>query len=214
MKVFKRVEKDGLLFFTEEEPQDDILDGFRFTPIVELTETGEVALKELRKIIMIEIRHGNVLDVPTGIIVHGCNNVGVMGAGIAAEIKRRFPEAYNVYKEQHESMIRYPGSKEYTGLVRGEITYVEVAPSKFIVNAVTQGLGSKLRQVKYDAIVECFERVELLAKTIETSHGEKLDIVFPMIGAGLGGGNWNIISTIIDETIGDDFNKILYKFQP
>jgi len=32
-----------------------------------------------------------------------------------------------------------------------------------------------------------------------------------MIGAGLGGGNWNIIKKIIDETVSDDFKKILYK---
>jgi hypothetical protein len=32
-----------------------------------------------------------------------------------------------------------------------------------------------------------------------------------MIGAGLGGCNWNIIEKIIDETISDDFKKILYK---
>jgi O-acetyl-ADP-ribose deacetylase (regulator of RNase III) len=149
---------------------------------------------------MIEVRVGNVLDVPTGIIVHGCNCFGSFGAGIALAIKNRYPVAYKVYRYVYET----------DGLKLGEICSAEVEPSKYIVNANTQRNTGAGRQISYDAIVKCFEEVNNLAKIIRAEQGT-LDIVFPMIGAGLGGGNWNIIEKIIDETVSDDFKKILYK---
>jgi len=150
---------------------------------------------------MIEIKIGNVLDVPTGIIVHGTNVRGKMGAGVALAIKNRYPSAFEIYKEEYET----------NGLKLGNICFDEVEPLKFIVNANTQDLGPEPRQVKYDALVECFEKVNSLARNIEEIYKIKLDVVFPMIGAGLGGGNWNIIEKIIDETVSNDFKKILYK---
>lgn len=151
---------------------------------------------------MIEVRIGNALEIPQGIIVHGCNSHGVMGAGIALEVKRCFPLVFQVYREEYEK----------NGLKLGELTFAEVAPFKIIVNAITQGdYGHGTRQVDYEAVVTCFENVLEIAQMIEDETGKKLDIVFPMIGAGLGGGNWNIIEKIIDETIPDHFNKILFK---
>lgn len=33
------------------------------------------------------------------VLVHACNTVGVWGSGIAAEFKRRYPDAFRVYHE-------------------------------------------------------------------------------------------------------------------
>ena len=47
MHVYRKLDKMGLLFFTEEEPLDlpgDVLDGFTFTPEVYITEEGRSAL--------------------------------------------------------------------------------------------------------------------------------------------------------------------------
>jgi O-acetyl-ADP-ribose deacetylase (regulator of RNase III) len=152
---------------------------------------------------MIYTKYGDVLNVDTGIIVHGCNCYGVMGSGIARSIKERFPTAYQVYREKFES----------SGLKLGEITYVEVSDRKWIVNANTQqGTGSG-RQVSYDAIVSCFEKVFLLASLIKVDELTAPNIIFPKIGAGLGGGDWEIISTIIDVTIPDEFQKTLYLYE-
>lgn len=148
--------------------------------------------------------NGDALSPETGIIVHGCNCQGVMGAGIAAQVVKRFPTAYEVYRKQYESEL---------GLGLGEITFAEVAPFKFIVNANTQfSCGGDKRYVDYEAVAKCFEKVKALAEIIEESNGRSLDIIFPKIGAGLAGGNWTIIETIILETIGDHFTKKLYVF--
>jgi len=47
MAVYRKLDKKGLVFFTEEEPLDlpgDPLDGFTFTPEVHITEEGRAAL--------------------------------------------------------------------------------------------------------------------------------------------------------------------------
>lgn len=148
------------------------------------------------------IKHGDALGAHTGIIVHGTNCLGIMGSGIALAVRNKYPQAYHIYRQKFET----------NGLKLGDISFVEVAPLKFIVNANTQeSVGTHQRQVSYDAVVECFEKINRLAGWIEDTYVVKLDVIFPMIGAGLGGGDWNIIERIILETVSDDFTKILYK---
>lgn len=151
---------------------------------------------------MIEVKIGNCLDVTNGIIIHGCNTHGVMGSGIALEIKNKFPEAFYLYHKKYKDQ----GNK----LQLGDIIPVKVDHNKYIINAITQqNYGrSGNRFVSYDAIQECFFN---LVSFINTLPENTLPIIFPLIGAGLGGGNWNIIEKIIDETVPDSFKKILYK---
>lgn len=139
---------------------------------------------------------GDVLNIEKGIIVHGCNSLGIFGAGIAAQIKSRFPEVFNVYAKHHRTM--------------GSITFLEVSDGKFIVNGITQKSTGKGKQISYDAIEEVFIRAVTLQRTIFNDTGESLPICFPMIGAGLGGGNWAVIQTIIDQTIPRDIDSYLY----
>lgn len=135
---------------------------------------------------------GNILDINHGIIVHGCNGLGVMGGGIALQIKERFPEAYKVYVKHHRSM--------------GTISFAEVSKDKYIVNGVTQKVVGSGKQVSYDAIEEVFIRTVALQQSLPNI----LPICFPMIGAGLGGGNWGIIKVIIEQTIPDNIDSELY----
>lgn len=154
---------------------------------------------------MIEVVRGDVLNVPIGIIVHGCNCRGVMGGGIALSIKQRYPYAYEIYKQAEID----------NGLELGFMSYAEVEPNKFIVNAYTQDdFGTDKRQVNYEALATIFEKVAGLAADIQYDREmpEPLPICFPKIGAGLAGGNWKIIEMIIDESIPPMFKRYLYLF--
>lgn len=150
---------------------------------------------------MIKTVHGDVLAVERGIILHGCNAQGVMGSGIARQVKEKFPVAYTKYKmtEQEE------------GLELGTINIASIVPKqKYIINCITQNLyGEYQRQVDYEAVAECMEELADRLRVTEFN----LPICFPQIGAGLGGGNWKIISTIIDEIIPDKYEKILYLYK-
>lgn len=151
---------------------------------------------------MIQTVYGDVLAVERGIILHGCNAQGVMGSGIARQVKEQFPGAYKLYKY----------TEDLTGLKLGEIQVYQVKQSqKYIVNCITQNLyGEYQRQVDYEAVAKCMEN---LVNRIRVTEFEIPPICFPQIGAGLGGGNWKIISTIIDEIIPDKYEKILYLYK-
>lgn len=129
------------------------------------------------------------------LIVHGCNCMCTMGAGIAKTIKSTFPAAYTADKET----IKGDESK------LGDISIATVAlptGNLIIVNAYTQfdykGRGLK---ANYNAIRQAFRKVK------ERYTG--LRIGFPAIGAGLAGGDWSIIATIIEEELkGEDFTFV------
>lgn len=136
---------------------------------------------------MLNIRIGNLLDVESGVIVHGCNMQGVMGSGVALAIKTKYPKAYEDYK-------RYcPNAK------LGDVIYSEISkePRLRIANALTQQNYGRdgQRFVSYQAIQYAFSSV------CEMAQSHNLEIHFPLIGAGLGGGDWSIISNIIENQI-------------
>jgi len=140
---------------------------------------------------------GDLLENVTkdAIIVHGCNAQGVMGGGIALQVKNKYPKAYEGYcdflrrAETEFGMTR-------TEQALGGVMTVYVGSNLYIANAITQDrFGTKSRHVNYEAIARAFE---IVAKTSDKLN---LPIHYPMIGAGLAGGNWNIISTIIEETL-------------
>lgn len=134
---------------------------------------------------MIEYRKGNLLDVTEGIIVHGCNCQGVMGSGVAKAIREKFPEAYKTYRAEHE----------YYTLVLGEIVWwCNDDYTLWIANALTQDqYGTDRRHVNYAAIAKVF--TEIFRQVRINKH----TVHFPKIGAGLGGGSWEIIEQIIND---------------
>lgn len=150
-----------------------------------------------------------VAGVTTGYAIHGCNAQGSMGSGIARTIRDTYPEVYNVYRKVYEDR----------GLKMGEIITEPVNEHCVYVNAITQEFykghrnapkGTR-RFASYDAIEEAFWKLNGLART--NSDLIVPTINFPMIGAGLGGADWDIISKIIDRTV-VDAEKVLWIYNP
>jgi len=135
---------------------------------------------------MITYKQGNILDVEEGVIIHGCNAQGVMGSGVALALRNAYPSVYDGY-------IR---TKNYMGLRLGSVSIVNVTPKLKVVNLISQefyGRDSLVQYVDYDAIKEGFRK----AYNHLLPHNPKIHI--PKIGSGLGGGDWDIISKIIEE---------------
>ena len=130
-------------------------------------------------------RVGSVTDIKSGVIVHGCNAQGVMGSGVAKALRAKWPKVFDVYSD---------AGRNGRTLDLGSVTYVEVEPGLTVVNGVTQftyGRDHGYRYMNYEAIYDVFNNV--------LYSWDNDDIHFPLIGCGLGGGNWNIVSTIITE---------------
>lgn len=151
---------------------------------------------------MIKTIQGNILEATAGIIVHGCNAQGGPVGGLAKAIFDQYPAAQTA----HENLV-YAYTDKMSML--GKCSYYRTSnPNLIICNAVTQlfpGAGS----LSYDAIESCFKEVATLMEVISSTEGS-MPILFPKIGAGIAGGNWNIIEMIIDETVGKDHECILY----
>ena len=134
-----------------------------------------------------------------------------MGAGIALAIKQQYPKAWLTYRKEYEE----------NGLSVGNCQFVDINANVTVVNALTQermGRNKAEVYVSYDGIAMCFIRI---AKFIEQKKVELkeqypehciiINLDFPMIGAGLGGGDWAIISKIIDDCIPNSLaNKRLF----
>lgn len=141
-------------------------------------------------------KQGSLLDAK-GIIVHGCNAQGVMGSGVALAIKKKWPQVYREYVEAYA----------LGGWTVGEAQLIQdVEEGVHVINAITQEFYGKqpCRYVSYDGVAMAFNAIKHDALAL------KCPVNFPLLGAGLGGGDWVIISTIIDRTLGDDIEKILW----
>lgn len=135
------------------------------------------------------------------VIVHGCNCFNTMGAGIAKLIKDRFPEAYDADLQTEK------GSRDKLGTISTATVDCD-GHALTIVNAYTQYNFRRVEGVMnadYDAIRESF-------RVIKTQFGGQR-IGYPLIGAGLAGGDWGVISKIIDEELAGE-DHTLVRFQP
>jgi len=138
---------------------------------------------------LIKLAQEGMFDV----IAHGCNCFCTMGGGIAKQLKDKYPI---VYAQDSETIS---GDKDKLG----NINWVNVKDEFTVVNAYTQyGFGSG-RQVDYDAVRKCFKDIK------SAFEGQKIG--YPMIGAGLAGGDWKLISTIIDKELdGEDHTLVVW----
>lgn len=112
-----------------------------------------------------------------------------MGRGIAKSIRERFPEAYMT------DVQTVSGDRSKLGKI--SVTKITTASQElYVVNAYTQyhyAAHSKLCLADYDAIQSCFKEIKQGFKQYR--------IGYPLIGAGLAGGDWKIISKIIDKEL-------------
>lgn len=142
------------------------------------------------------------LDGHFDVIVHGCNCFHTMNSGVAKAIRKEFPQVYETDVQLTKMGDRKKlGSINATPIVRGNVSF-------YVVNAYTQydyGYDGK-RRVDYDALKMAFSHIAILFK----GSVEKR-IAYPKIGCGLAGGEWEVVSNIIDQEL-HGMNHTLVEF--
>jgi len=130
------------------------------------------------------------------VIIHGCNCFCTMGAGIAQAIKQAFPEAMEADARTTRGDRQKLGNYSSATVNRDNHTIT-------IINGYTQyAYTGKDLLVDYAAIRTLFLRLK------KTFSGQRFG--YPKIGAGLGGGDWAIISAIIDQELaGEDHTLVI-----
>ena len=172
----------------------------------------------------IKIIEGNLLDFPpyckndpnsyTGMnnSAHSCNTMHTMGAGIARQIKSRYPQAYEADKKAYDQ--EYDQDGQFIHWL-GKYSKAEIE-SKFlpnnkgrIYNLYTQaGIGTGERQVHYEKFWRALKNMQEDLLFIQHETGEQQVLGLPHgISCGLAGGNWGIIKAMIEDIFLDSLIK-------
>lgn len=136
---------------------------------------------------------GNIFN-HEGIICHGCNTLGVMGKGLALQMKNKFPEMYNKYKNLCADNILDPGDVyEYENKRKHRI--------KYVFNLMTQ---NNLEHASLEYIEKSLQNAVNKAKSLGYN-----EFAIPLIGCGLGKLKWIDVKKIVKKIAEDNKFKII-----
>lgn len=136
------------------------------------------------------------------IIAHVCNNLGFWGKGFVLSLSWRWP----FLKEEYQKFV-HKNKKEGLPLL-GRTFFSEVEEDILVANMIAQqGIRpmNGLPPIRYEALSDCLEKVAEKAKSTNSN------VHMPKIGAGLAGGDWNVIEEMIKSKIcGSDGSVSVY----
>ena len=153
---------------------------------------------------------GNLLEAPVDYICHQVNCQGRMGSGIAKQIRERWPIVYEQYisgfKAIEKESINWEDELDVSEVLLGRLQQIKVNDTQTVINMFAQqyyGYDGK-RYTSYDAFWACLGGIR-----DSVPKGSKIG--FPwQIGCGLGGANWEVIMTMIEEVLSEDFEVYIY----
>ena len=138
--------------------------------------------------------NGSILDIERGIICHQVNCRKVMGAGVAKQLRYKWPEVYRAYMQNRQ--------------IPGKVQVVPVSADIAVVNLFGQvDYDSSKRQTNYEYIYLALLDLKRWCNCFEYTE----NIYFPYgMSSGLAGGDWNIISAMIESVFP---NAIIVKYK-
>jgi O-acetyl-ADP-ribose deacetylase (regulator of RNase III) len=147
---------------------------------------------------MKKIGNGNILNASENIICQQVNCKGVMGAGLALQVVKKYPNVYYDYD-------RYLRTNKFP---LGSILNIEVGTSKIISCLFSQDDYGRSKKIytNYRALEDC------LTKLNSYAINNKYSIAIPWgIGCGLANGDWRIVLDIIDKVFINN-SVMIYKY--
>jgi O-acetyl-ADP-ribose deacetylase (regulator of RNase III) len=150
---------------------------------------GNVAALKCKNMKPIKYIKGDA-TAPTGddnkIIVHICNDIGGWGKGFVLAISKRWQQPEHAYRTWYKSSENF---------LLGRIQIVPVEANIWVANMIAQHGVSKSQDgnppIRYEAVEQALSKVAMEAIAKNAS------VHMPRIGAGLAGGNWETIESII-----------------
>lgn len=149
---------------------------------------------------MIEIINGNIFNGNDDIICHQVNTHGVMGAGIALQIKEKFPEVFAAYEEKCRDFSKYDINP------LGNVLFCFTKYFHPLIANLFSQIGMS---TEYDALEKCLKIVYDYCKINKTS------VAIPYkIGCGIAKGDWNKVYGIIEKIFDkNDVKCRIYKLE-
>lgn len=137
--------------------------------------------------------NGNLLDAQTDVIAHQVNCQGVMGSGVAKQIREKWPIVFKSYKEFFKNV-------EDSQVLLGEAQLVEL-DEKYIVNLFAQfNYGTfPMKYTDYEALYNSLINLRVLMQC----HNCK-SVAFPYkMSSDRGGADWNVVLAMIESVFKD-----------
>lgn len=138
----------------------------------------------------------DIFESGADIICHQVNCQGVMGSGIAKQVRERYPEVYEFY---HAMCIAYEPSE-----LLGRVFSGGVSDTLYIANLFAQenfGYDGKC-YTDYNALRQCLQEVA-------NNHKNQTIAIPYLMGCHRGGGDWNIVYKMIEEVFADSDCEVL-----
>lgn len=152
----------------------------------------------------IKIVKGDLLTVNKGLICHQVNCQGVMGSGVAKQIKEKYPQAFKEYKQTINDHLK---GEDLRRTLLGRVNGVKVGNNLYIANMFGQfdyGYDGKV-YTDTEALYNCFKIVRGVAERVE------LPVHMPyMIGCFRGGADWKEVEDLL-LTAFEDYEVTLFK---
>lgn len=123
-------------------------------------------------------------------LAHGCNTVGVMGAGVAALFARRYPQMEAEYRQLCRAGEFEPGQMMAWPLSKRRVIYNLFSQKRPGRDARLEWIQSSVRAMLEDATTRGVTRIAM-----------------PRIGAGIGGLAWDDVRRTLD-VVSADFPEI------
>lgn len=159
---------------------------------------------------------GDIFTCGAGVLIHQANCHHSMASGIAREIKERFPEAYAADLATPKASLEKLGTFSAAEVDRPpdaadglEVNSgrngdgIPIPGFRYVVNLYSQyGFTDGNRKTSYDAMYDGLLRVR--------NDPRFSGLVFAVpykIGCGLGGGNWKVVTAILEAVFGDRLSE-------
>jgi len=149
-------------------------------------------------------------------ILHVCNDINAWGAGFVVPLGKYIP----VSKESYHRWFTRPADIALTAATAENASIVATGPpvlgnvqivqcwelcdileilDTWVVNMIAQSgtvSADNTHPLKYDALLSCLQYVKALVP-------KERRIIAPKFGAGLAGGDWNIIAAMLESVLPD-----------
>lgn len=149
---------------------------------------------------MIKYINGNIFDAEVEAIVNPVNCVGVMGKGLAKQVKEKYPGNYKIYERDCEYGIVRIGKMHQYFLGEDKLpNWIINFPTKIhwrdqsYINHIKFGLKDLVKVIK-----ECNIK----------------SIAIPPLGCGCGGLNWNEVKIIIEQELNELTDVKIWIYEP
>lgn len=140
-------------------------------------------------------KNGNLLDAQTDVIAHQVNCQGVMGSGVAKQIREKWTNVYTAYRAEYDLFTDLNKS------LLGNCQLVQVNDHQHVANLFGQdkyGYDNK-RYTSYDGI---YDALVSLAVQMMDNGMKSLAIPYKM-SSDRGGADWNVVLAMIESVFKD-----------